>query len=985
MFQFPPGIKLPNSKQLQNTKQTSFTGIPGTVKAGEHPKYHRQNWVLDRVFKRYLRPDVSETKFKPPFMKDFSYITHSHPAYIESLYQDFIQDPESVDQDYRRFFEGFDFAITNGINGQPAAVNGSPATTPAPETGNLAKEFAVYSLIQAFRKKGHLLARTNPIRERKDRGANLDLKYFGLSESDLQESFSAGQFIGTGPATLQQILDKLRKVYCDHVGVEYQYIVNQERLDWLQHEVETSLQEPLPLDCRKRILEKLNEGVIFEKFLHTKYIGQKRFSLEGGETTIAALDAMLTVAAEYDVKEAVIGMAHRGRLNVLANILGKTYEQIFSEFEGTAIPDQTMGSGDVKYHLGFSSEVETGNGKTIHLKLTPNPSHLEAVNPVVLGYSRAKADVLYNSEFDHVLPILIHGDASVAGQGIVYEILQMSGLQGFYTGGTMHFVINNQIGFTTDFDDARSSDYATSIAATIQAPVLHVNGDDAEAVIKCVQIATRYRQHFNADIFIDMVCYRRHGHNEGDDPKFTQPQLYALIDKHANPREMYVQYLLKNGEHEAQEMAKQMEKKFWSDLQERLDDVKQNPLPYKYQQPEIWWKSLRKATENDFEASPVTAISENLFSGLFNALMKWPSDFKPLRKVEKIITDKIKLFDTEKKLDWATAELLAYASLLAEGKDVRMSGQDVKRGTFSHRHAVLYDESNNNEYNRLSQLQEKQGQFRIYNSLLSEYAVLGFEYGYALANPNTLVVWEAQFGDFANGAQIIIDQFISSAETKWLRMSGVVMLLPHGYEGQGPEHSSARLERFLQQCAELNMVITNVTTAANFFHLLRRQLIWPFRKPLVVFSPKANLRHTGSYSAVSDFTNGSFQEVIDDPNVKDGSQVKKVLFCSGKIYFDLAERQHKENRTDIAIVRVEQLYPMPYKQLEDLYKKYNRATWFWIQEEPLNMGAASYLQMNLKTINFGIISRQPGASTASGYSKVHAQEQEEIVETAFSI
>lgn len=917
-------------------------------------------------------------------MKDFSYITHSHPAYIESLYNDFLKNPESIDPEYRKFFEGFDFA-TGQTSGNGQAVSKGATTTEPVDAPQLAKEFAVYNLILAYRKNGHLIAKTNPIRERKNRGANLELNYFGLSEGDLQQTCKAGEFIGLKDVSLQQIVDQLQKIYCGHVGIEYQYIVNKERIEWFQREIETTLQNPVSLDQKKRILEKLNEGVIFEKFLHTKYVGQKRFSLEGGETTIAALDAMLTIAADSGVQEAVIGMAHRGRLNVLANILGKTYEQIFSEFEGTAIPDQTMGSGDVKYHLGFSSEVDTANGKKIHLKLTPNPSHLEAVDPVVLGYSRAKADVLYKSEFDSVLPILIHGDASVAGQGIVYEILQMSNLKGFYTGGTMHFVINNQIGFTTDFDDARSSDYSTSIAAAIQAPVLHVNGDDPEAVVKCVQIATRYRQEFNADIFIDMVCYRRHGHNEGDDPKFTQPQLYALIDKHANPREEYIQYLLKNGESEAQELAKEMEKKFWSDLQERLDEVKQHPLSYNYQQPEVAWRSLRKANEDDFEQSPVTAISEADFKKLFNGLMKWPEGFKPLRKVEKIVQDKIKLFDAEQKVDWATGELLAYSSLLIEGKDVRMSGQDVKRGTFSHRHAVIYDETNNKEHNRLNHFAEKQGEFRIYNSLLSEYAVLGFEYGYALASPDSLVLWEAQFGDFANGAQIIIDQFIASTETKWLRMNGLVLLLPHGYEGQGPEHSSARMERFLQQCAELNMVITNITTSANLFHALRRQLAWPFRKPLINFSPKANLRHTGTYSSIKEFTSGGFKEIIDDPFAKDATQIKKVLFCSGKIYYDLAERQQKDGKTDIAIIRLEQIYPLPHKQIEDIYKKYSRATWFWVQEEPLNMGAASFLQMNLKSINYGIISRQPGAATASGYSKVHAQEQAEIVDTAFSI
>jgi 2-oxoglutarate dehydrogenase E1 component len=915
-------------------------------------------------------------------MKDFSYITQSHPAYIESLYNDYIQNPESVDPELRKFFEGFDFAISSGVNGHPVA-SAEPSASVAVDGNQLTKEFAVYSLILAYRKNGHLVANTNPIRKRKDRGANLDLKYFGLSDADLAQTFAAGKYIGLGNATLQQIVDRLKRIYCGHIGVEYQYIVSQEKVDWLQNEIE-KFHTPLSIDRKKRILQKLNEGVIFEKFLHTKYIGQKRFSLEGGETTIAALDAMLTTSADLGTEEAVIGMAHRGRLNVLANILGKTYEQIFSEFEGTAIPDQTMGSGDVKYHLGFSSEVDTANGKKMHVKLTPNPSHLETVDPVVLGYSRAKADVLYKSDFDMVLPILIHGDASVAGQGIVYEIVQMSKLNGYYTGGTIHFVINNQIGFTTDFDDARSSDYSTSVASAIQAPVLHVSGDDPEAVVQCVEIAARYRHEFNSDIFVDMVCYRRHGHNEGDDPKFTQPQLYALIDKHANPREVYIEYLLKHGEQDTQGLAKEMEKKFWSDLQERLDEVKQHPLPYKYQQPELWWKSLRKATDEDFEQSPATAISEAHFKTLFDGLMKWPEDFKPLRKVEKILTDKIKLFDAEQKVDWATGELMAYGSLLVDGHDVRMSGQDVKRGTFSHRHAVIYDENSNKEYNRLSALKEGQGQFRIYNSLLSEYGVLGFEYGYALANPNSLVVWEAQFGDFVNGAQIIVDQFICSAETKWLRMNGIVLLLPHGYEGQGPEHSSARMERFLQLCGEFNMVVTNITTSANLFHALRRQLAWPFRKPLINFSPKANLRHTGSYSSMKEFTEGGFREVIDDATANP-AQVKKVLFCSGKVYFDLLEKQQKENTTDVALVRLEQIYPLPYKQLEELYKKYGKATWFWVQEEPLNMGAASFLQMNLKSINYGIISRQPSAATASGYSKVHAQEQSEIVETAFAI
>lgn len=913
-------------------------------------------------------------------MKDFQYITNAHPSYIENLYNDFIKDPGSVDADLRKFFEGFDFAISqNGYKNTAVHAGTVDSVMPAQ------KELAVYQLILAYRKKGHLVAKTNPIRERKDRHANLELQYFGLSESDLTTAFEAAKFVGLQKTTLQEIISHLQKCYTHHVGVEIDSLNDQKKIDWLIQAVEHTLLQPPPLQQKRRILQKLNEGVMFEKFLHTKYVGQKRFSLEGGETTIAALDAIINIAAADNVQEIVIGMAHRGRLNVLANIMGKTYEQIFSEFESTQIPDTTMGSGDVKYHLGFGSEVNTVGGNRIHLKLCPNPSHLEAVDPVVIGFARSKADVLYKSDYDKILPILIHGDASIAGQGVVYEVLQMSGLKGYYTGGTIHFIINNQIGFTTDFDDARTSDYCTSIASMVQAPVLHINGDDAEAVVKASEIATRYRQEFNSDIFIDMVCYRRHGHNEGDEPKFTQPKLYALIEKHLNPREVYTQYLIENGDSEAKALAKEMEQKFLAELQERLDEVKQNPLPYSYQQPELDWKSLRQATSEDFDKSPVTAIPADKIKVLFDGLMKLPEDFKPLRKVEKLLQDKLKLFNEENKIDWATGELLAYGSLLTEGKNVRMSGQDIQRGTFSHRHAILRDETNNKEYNRLNHFIPDQNPFRIYNSLLSEYAVLGFEYGYSMADPNALVVWEAQFGDFCNGAQTIIDQFIAAAETKWRRMNGVVLLLPHGYEGQGPEHSSARMERFLQMCAELNMVIVNVTTAANFFHLLRRQLAWPFRKPLVVFSPKANLRHPGSYSTVSEFAEAGFKEIIDDAFITQPETITKVLLCSGKMYFDLADRQQKDQRKDVAIVRLEQIHPLPKHQLDTLYKKYSKAIWYWVQEEPLNMGAATFLRMNLNSINFFIISRQASAATATGYSKIHAKEQAQIIDTAFSI
>ena len=909
-------------------------------------------------------------------MRDFSYITSSHPSYIENLYQEFSRSPESIDPDLRKFFEGFDFAVSQF---QSKPLSGNTAAVDL----DWKKELGVYRMILGYRNKGHLIAITNPIRTGKDRGANLDLSFFGLSEADLSSSFYAGNLIGLGTVTLQEILQHLQRCYAHHVGIEFKYISNQEKIDFLTQEMEVNFPRSLPIEKKKRILEKLNQGVIFEKFLHTKYIGQKRFSLEGGETTIAALDAMINIAGDLGVKEVVMGMAHRGRLNVLANIMGKTYEHIFSEFEGKSTPDQTMGSGDVKYHLGYGSEVKTPSGNTVSLKLMPNPSHLEAVDPVVLGFSRAKADVMYASQYDAILPILIHGDASIAGQGIVYEILQMSQLDGYLTGGTIHFVINNQIGFTTDFEDARSSDYCTSLAAMVHAPVMHVNGDDPEAVVKCMEIASKYRQQFNSDVFIDMVCYRRHGHNEGDDPKFTQPRLYSIIEKHLNPRENYVSLLQADDTPEIKTLASDMEKKFWSDLQERLDEVKQHPLPYHYQPPELVWKSLKKAVSKDFDQSPDTAISKKQFTTLFDHIMTIPKGFKPLKKIEKLLQDKINLLGKENKVDWSTGELLAYASLLAEGKDVRMSGQDVRRGTFSHRHAVIVDELTDQPHNRLSNIPGAKSSFRIYNSLLSEYGVLGFEYGYALANPDALVLWEAQFGDFSNGAQTMIDQFLSSAEQKWNRMNGLVMLLPHGYEGQGPEHSSARMERFLQMCAEWNMVITNVTTAANLFHLLRRQLTWNFRKPLINFSPKANLRHPGSYSLQEEFTKGGFKEIIDDESV-DAKKVKRILLCTGKVYFDLNDFRVANKNTDTAIVRLEQVYPLPTAQLEQLKKKYSNAEWMWVQEEPLNMGAASFMKMNFAIAPFNIVSRTASAATATGYSKVHGAEQEEIVKKAFS-
>ena len=914
-------------------------------------------------------------------MKDFSYITNAHPQFIENLYKSYLEDPNQIDLEFKKFFEGFDFAINTNINN--LSKNVLPNTNISQT--NILDEIKVYRLILGYRNKGHLLSHTNPIRERIDRNAGLSLSNFDLNENNLTQHFIISNIIGLQNATLQEILNKLNKVYCGSIGIEYKYISDQLIVNWIKNEVEENFSTPLLFEQRKRIIEKLNQAVLFEKFLHIKYIGQKRFSLEGGETTIPALDAIIQTAGNLGVEEVVLGMAHRGRLNILANILGKTYQNIFNEFEGSVISDQTMGSGDVKYHLGFSSEIMLKNNKSIHVKLMPNPSHLEAVNPVVLGFTRAKADILYNSNFKKILPILIHGDSSIAGQGIVYETLQMSNLDGYYTGGTIHFVINNQIGFTTDFEDARSANYCTSLAAMVQAPVFHVNGDDIEAVIKSVELATIYRQKFKKDVFIDMVCYRKHGHNEGDDPKYTQPKLYEIIENHKNPREIYTEYLQSHGEPEIATLGKQMENQFWKDLQERLDEVKQHPLPYTYQQPELVWKTMQKLNEQDISIPIKTNISKENLHFIFDKIMHPPKDFLPLKKIDKLLEEKINLFQNEQKIDWATAELMAYSSIILEGKTVRISGQDVQRGTFSHRHAVIHNKDTNEEYNRLSTLTENTQQFKIYNSLLSEYGVLGFEYGYAMANPNALVIWEAQFGDFCNGAQTIIDQFIMAGEQKWLRQNGVVLLLPHGFEGQGPEHSSARIERFLQLAAENNCIITNVTEAANLFHLLRRQITWNFRKPLINFSPKAYLRNPQTYSNINDFIDKNFMPLIDDRTIKATENINKVLLCSGKIYFELNEKRVQENVTNIAIIRLEQLYPLPLNELNAIFKKYTNAKYYWVQEEPLNMGAASYLIMNLKVFKFGIISRKSAASVATGFAKIHFQEQQDILNTAIKI
>lgn len=908
-------------------------------------------------------------------MDKLSYLSNADSAYIDSLYEAYKEDPDSIDFGWQKFFEGFDF-------GQQGAASGT-ASTP----DHVLKEINVLNMINGYRDRGHLFTETNPVRQRRKYYPGKELETFGLSEADMDTVFNAGVEVGLGRAKLRDIRQLIEDTYCRSIGAEFKYIRSPDKIKWLQERMEGERNTPnFPLERKKRILQKLNEAVVFENFLGTKFLGQKRFSLEGAESLIPALDSVIEKGADLGIQEFVIGMAHRGRLNVLTNILGKSYESVFSEFEGKTYSEEAEQDfgGDVKYHLGYSTDITTDNDAAVHLSLVPNPSHLETVDPVVEGLVRSKIDMKYDGDASKIAPILIHGDAAVAAQGIVYEVIQMSKLEGFRTGGTIHIVVNNQVGFTTNFKDGRSSTYCTDIAKVTLSPVFHVNGDDVEALVYAINLAVEYRQKYHTDVFIDLLCYRRYGHNEADEPKFTQPVLYKAIEKHPNPREIYNKKLLEQGSVDAN-LAKEMEKDFRKLLQDRLDDSKEDPnLTQDNPMYSGAWKGLRKAKYEDIFVPAKTSVTEKTFLSLAKAFNTLPTDKKVFRKISRLFDERLKMIEA-KTFDWAMGELMAYATLLNEGSRVRISGQDVERGTFSHRHAVLTLEDSEEEFIPLQQIKGGE-RFNIYNSHLSEYGVLGFEYGYALANPQSLTIWEAQFGDFYNGAQIIIDQYISSAETKWRRSNGLVMLLPHGLEGQGPEHSSARIERFLELCAENNMQIVNCTTPANFFHVLRRQLKRDYRKPLVAFTPKSLLRHPKVVSNISEFIGQSqFQEVIDDSFVK-SADVKRVLFCSGKIYYDLLEKQQADDRKDVAVVRVEQLYPTPMDKLRAIRNKYKNAEDFlWVQEEPENMGAWPYIcrKFRNRNITLDVVSRKESSSTATGYAKQHIAQQLAVVGRAF--
>lgn len=904
-------------------------------------------------------------------MDKHSYVGNGDVNAIEELYLQFRKDPNSVDASWKDFFKGFEFAKAN---------YDEPSSGGIPE--NVAKEFKVIGLINGYRQRGHLFTKTNPVRQRRTYEPNLNIENFGLNEKDLDTVFQAGNEIGIGPAKLRDIIAHLEQTYCQSIGAEYMFLREPKVVKWLQERMEKNRNTPnFSVAEKKTILTKLTEAVVFENFLATKYVGQKRFSLEGGEAVIPAMDTLMELGADLGIQDFVVGMAHRGRLNVLANIMNKTYKDIFTEFEGRPSEDSLF-DGDVKYHMGYSSDQTSNSGKKVHISLTPNPSHLETVNPVVEGIARAKIDNLHNGDNSKVCPVLIHGDAAIAGQGIVYEVIQMSQLDGYKTGGTIHLVINNQVGFTTNFLDARSSTYCTDVAKVVLSPVFHVNGDDVEALCFIAKLAMEFRQTFHRDVFIDVLCYRKYGHNEGDEPRFTQPLLYKIIAKHPNPKEIYVKKLAEENSITLEE-SKAIENKFKSELEQNLDEAKKTEKAKITSFLEGNWKGIKMAGDADMETSPDTSVNEKLFLELANKTVTLPkTEKKFFNKIEKVFDDR-KAMIANDNYDWAMGELMAYATLMHEGHHIRFSGQDVERGTFSHRHAVVKVEDSEEEYIPLNNLGTK-GELRIFNSLLSEYGVLGFEYGYAFASPNILTIWEAQFGDFFNGAQIIIDQYLSSAEYKWRRMNGIVLLLPHGYEGQGPEHSSARMERFLQLCAENNLQIINATTPAQQFHALRRQLKRDFRKPLICFTPKKLLRYPACVSKLEDFTKKKFQEVIDDTQV-DAKKVKRIAFCSGKIFYDLIERREKEGVNDIAIIRIEQLYPFPHKQVQAIMDKYKSASdYLWVQEEPENAGPWRFVDQQLRSKNLTYIGREEAASPATGFAKRHAEESEQIMTAIFN-
>ncbi len=901
-------------------------------------------------------------------MDDLSFLQSLNSEAIEELYRNYRDNPESVDPSWHHFFQGFDLARRDFSH-------------PESETLTFDEEFKVLNLINGYRKRGHLFTQTNPVRSRRKYFPTLDLENYGLAEENLSTAYHAGREIGRGKIPLREIVDNLKLTYCGHIGSEFMFIRIPEKISWLTERIEKGNNRTIfTPEEKKKIYQHLVEAVGFEKFIHNKFVGQKRFSLEGAEVLVPALNDLVDKGAEQGVKELNIGMAHRGRLNVLANVLRKPAQDIFNEFEGESY-EERISLGDVKYHLGYSNTVTSSKGKKVIVNIVPNPSHLESSAPVIQGVSRERIDHVYEGNNNSLVPIIIHGDAAIAGQGVVYEVVQMSELEGYKTGGTIHLVINNQVGFTTNYRDARSSTYCTDVGKVIKAPIWHVNGDDVEGLVHVMRMAIEYRQLFHSDVFIDILAYRKYGHNEGDEPRFTQPTLYKAIASHPNPRDLYKKELLEQGVLSKEDISR-AEAEFDSGLEKQLDASRKGTKVSIQQFLELRWKGLKYASMEDFEKPLETGVPASTLQRIAKQINSLPKDLVFFKKSIKLVEERARMI-MENRVDWALGELLAYGSLLLEDHPVRISGQDSIRGTFSHRHAGTVMDETTEIYFPLKYIDKDQAPFNIYNSPLNEYGVLGFEYGYALSSPQNLTIWEAQFGDFANVAQVILDQYISSAEEKWGVMNGLVLYLPHGFEGQGPEHSSARIERFLSLAAGCNMHLINPTTPSNLFHALRNHMKKQSRVPMIVFTPKSLLRHPLCVSTLDDLEKGRFLPVYDDDD-NEVEEVRRVVLCSGKIYYDLLARKQKIGVRDIALIRLDQIFPFPGKEIEKILKKYrNNMLTLWVQEEPENMGAWYYIRNALKDTEVIPVTRQPSGSPATGLFKLHEISQKEIIDKVF--
>lgn len=916
-----------------------------------------------------------------------SHLSGGNAHYVESLYEQWLADPGSVSAHWQQIFgdlapdqhDTLHQAISEEFRGLQPSMGGQPVADH--------KQAGVLRMINAYRVRGHQRAKLDPLAlSERPQVPDLDLGFHGLAESDLDSTFHSGTLAGPERMTLREILAICQSTYTQTVGVEYMHITDTAQRQWLQQRLEGNAGDfKLAPDEKRRALDKLSAAEAMEKYLHSKYVGQKRFSLEGGESMIPLFDALINHSGSQGVKEMVIGMAHRGRLNVLVNVLGKSPGELFAEFEGAIAEDDPNRSGDVKYHLGYSSDVQTPGG-VMHLALAFNPSHLEIVNPVVAGSARARQTRLHDEQRDQVMPVLVHGDAAIAGQGVVMELLNMSQARGFAVGGTFHIVVNNQIGFTTSNPiDARSTLYCTEVAKMVQAPIFHVNGDDPEAVLFVTKLATDFRRAFKKDVVIDLVCYRRHGHNEADEPAATQPRMYEVIRSMETVYAQYAKRLIEEGLVDEKTLkASQTAYRARLESGEPVIDL----VPHDKAPTTVEWSPF---LETDWRENSDTKISKKEIVRLSNQMTELGDDFSVHRQVARIIDARKKMAAGEQAMDWGFAETLAYASLVDQGYGLRLVGQDSGRGTFFHRHAVLHEQTTGAIKIPLAEINPEPNKVTIIDSLLSEEAVLGFEYGYATAEPNTLTIWEAQFGDFVNGAQVVIDQFITSGEAKWGRLCGLVMFLPHGYEGQGPEHSSARLERFMQLCSGNNIQVCVPSLPAQMFHMLRRQMLRPLRRPLIVMTPKSLLRHKASTSSLNDLSQGGFQLVIDDPAKPKIKDVKRVVFCAGKVYFDLAAYRDEHNISDVAVVRVEQLYPFPREELQAIITRYNKAEEVvWCQEEPMNQGAWFQIRHHIQACiqpkqRLAYVGRDTSASPAVGYYQVHLQQQNRLVEDALTI